>query len=310
MDSTIAVVFPGQGSQRAGMARDFHERYATSREVFAEASDALGFDVAALCFEEGPRLDLTEFTQPAILTAEIAMMRALERDLGLTASWFGGHSLGEYTALSAAGAIPFADAVRLVRTRGTLMQGAVPAGEGAMVAVTGDGIATRDLSAALAGLDVEIANENSKNQIVLSGLAADMEQARERVVAAAGTPVELVDLAVSAPFHSRRMRVIEPAFRDVLLGVAPRIDAARAKRVTSNLSGSFHTGVVDDLIDALTRQVSGTVRWIANMDAIGGVATRIFEVGPHRPLRSFFLAAGREVTSILSLKTAERALAS
>src|SRR5579859_3288912 len=98
----IAIVFPGQGSQRAGMARDFFEGFAVSRAVFAEASDALGFDVAALCFTEDPRLDLTEYTQPAILTAEIAMARGLE-EMGLRATCWGGHSLGEYTALCAAG---------------------------------------------------------------------------------------------------------------------------------------------------------------------------------------------------------------
>src|SRR5580700_2555039 len=101
MKST-AIVFPGQGSQRTGMALDFHERFRAARDVFAEASEALGLDVAALCFEDDPRLGLTEFTQPAILTAEIAMLRALQADLGLSASWFGGHSLGEYAALCAA----------------------------------------------------------------------------------------------------------------------------------------------------------------------------------------------------------------
>jgi [acyl-carrier-protein] S-malonyltransferase len=96
---SVAIVFPGQGSQRPGMARDFYERFAVSRDVFVEASDALGLDMAALCFDDDPRLDLTEFTQPAILAAEIAMLRPLEKEFGVSASLFGGHSLGEYTAL-------------------------------------------------------------------------------------------------------------------------------------------------------------------------------------------------------------------
>ncbi len=306
-----AVVFPGQGAQRAGMARDFHERFAVSREAFATASEAIGLDVAALCFEEDERLDRTEFTQPAILTAEIAMMRGLA-ELGLAATWFGGHSLGEYTALVAAGAMPLDVAVRVVRRRGALMQTAVPLGEGTMVAVIGDGIARVELRAALAGLEVDVANKNSAGQIVLSGATAQMDEACARVreaTAAAGITVELVPLTVSAPFHSRRMRAIEPAFRAVLDEVAPHIDAARATQVTSNLTGGFHTGTLDALLDALTRQVSGAVDWIANMDAIARAAETIYEVGPNRPLRGFFKSTGREITSIVSLKAGEKALA-
>lgn len=303
-------MFPGQGAQRTGMARDFHERFAVSREVFAAASEAIGLDVAALCFEEDPRLDRTEFTQPAILTAEIAMMRGLA-ELGFSAEWFGGHSLGEYTALVAAGAMPLEVAVRVVRRRGALMQTAVPLGEGAMVAVLGDGIARVDLGAALAGLEIDVANKNSAGQIVLSGATAHMDEACARVrEAAAPIAIELVPLTVSAPFHSRRMRAIEPEFRSVLDEVAPKIDAARAKHVTSNLSGTFHTGELGALLDGLTRQVSGAVSWIENMEAIAGVADAIFEVGPNRPLRGFFKSTGREITSIVSLKAAEKALAS
>lgn len=307
--SATAVVFPGQGSQRPGMARDFHDQFAVSREVFAEAGDALGLDVARLCFDDDRRLDLTEFTQPAILTAEIAMFRALEKEHGLSARCFGGHSLGEYTALCAAGAMRLDDAVRVVRRRGALMQSAVPAGEGAMVAVIGEGIASRDLAAALAGLEVDVANRNSRDQLVLSGAASDMERACERVrEAAAPVELELVPLTVSAPFHSRRMRAIEPELRAALEGVAPRIVAERAGAVTSNFTGAFHTGTLPELLDALVRQASGAVDWMANMEAIGKAAERILEIGPGRPLRGFFKTTGRDVTSILSVKTAEKAL--
>jgi len=307
--SATAVVFPGQGSQRPGMARDFHDQFAVSREVFAEAGDALGLDVARLCFDEDPRLDLTEFTQPAILTAEIAMFRALEKEHGLSVRCFGGHSLGEYTALCAAGAIRLDDAVRVVRRRGALMQSAVPAGKGAMVAVIGEGIGSRDLAAALAGLEVDVANRNSRDQLVLSGAASDMERACERVrETAAPAEIELVPLTVSAPFHSRRMRAIEPELRAVLEGVAPRVVAERARAVTSNFTGAFHTGILPDLLDALVRQASGAVDWMANMEAIGTTADRILEIGPGRPLRGFFKTTGRDVTSILSVKTAEKAL--
>ena len=306
----IAIVFPGQGSQRPGMARDFCDSFAASRAVFAEASEALGLDVSALCFGDDPRLDLTEFTQPAILTAEIAMFRALETQFGLSASVFGGHSLGEFAALCAAGAVPFDVAVKLVRRRGALMQAAVPAGEGAMVAVCGAGVAALDLAGALDADGVDVANENSPDQVVLSGPRAAMDRACERArELAIGVDLEFVSLTVSAPFHSRRMRGVEPDFRLALDEVAPRLSPGRASAVTSNFRGAFHTGEQADLLDALERQIGGTVRWMANMRALVPLANRILEVGPGRPLRGFFKSLGVEVTSIISCKTAEKAIA-
>ena len=283
------------------MARDFHERFQVARDVFAEASDALGLDVASLCFEEDPRLDMTEFTQAAILTTEIAMTRALEKELGLIATYFGGHSLGEYAALCASGAMPLEVAVRIVSQRGALMQAAAPAGKGAMVAAIGEGIGELDLRPALEGVEVDVANRNSRNQIVLSGLASDMDLACAKVREAVGAPIELVPLTVSAPFHSRHMRAVELEFRGLLESMGPRLVAPRARCVTANFTGGFHTGELGDLIDSLTRQISGVVDWIANMNALGNVADRILEVGPNRPLRGFFKTTGLEITSIVSL---------
>ncbi len=294
------------------MARDFCDSFATSRAVFAEASEALSLDVAALCFSEDPRLDLTEFTQPAILTAEIAMFRALQTEFGVSASVFGGHSLGEFTALCAAGAVPFDVAVRLVRRRGALMQAAVPAGEGAMVAVCGPGVAELDLGGAVDAEGVDVANANSPDQVVLSGPAASMDRACARVrELAKGIDVEFIPLTVSAPFHSRRMRVVEPEFRRALdqAAAAGSFASERSSAVTSNFRGGFHTGVVADLLDALEHQIAGTVRWVDNMRALAGAADRILEVGPGRPLRGFFKSLGVEVTSIISCKTAEKAIA-
>jgi [acyl-carrier-protein] S-malonyltransferase/trans-AT polyketide synthase/acyltransferase/oxidoreductase domain-containing protein len=306
----IAFVFPGQGSQRAGMARDFCDSFAASRAVFDEASEALGLDVAALCFNDDPRLDLTEFTQPAILTAEIAMLRAIEQEFGLSASVFGGHSLGEFTALCAAGAIPFPVAVRLVRRRGALMQAAVPPGEGAMVAVCGAGVAALAIAEAVDTDGIDVANENSPDQVVLSGPAAAMDRACARAREMAnGIDLELVSLTVSAPFHSRRMRAIEADFRRELDQAAPRFAPERASAVTSNFRGGFHTGEREDLLGALEHQIGGTVRWVANMKALMAAADRIIEVGPGRPLRGFFKSLGVEITSIVSCKTAEKAVA-
>ena len=288
------------------MARDFHGRFAASREAFEEASEALGLDVAALCFEDDVRLDQTEFTQPAILTAEIAMMRALERDFGMRPSFFGGHSLGEYTALCAAGVFSLATAVRLVRRRGALMQHAVPLGDGAMVAVIAEGVADRALGKQLT--DVDLANCNSVNQVVLSGERAAIERASGRIAELlAGVPHEIIALNVSAPFHSRMMRGIETDFRATLDAAA--MSPERASIVTSNLTGDFHRPDREAIVDALTRQLSGTVDWISNMRALSSVAEEIYEVGPGRPLRGFFKSTGRDVTAIISVTSAERGLA-
>jgi malonyl CoA-acyl carrier protein transacylase len=302
----VALVFPGQGSQRAGMAKDFHEQFAVAREAFAEASEALGLDVGKLCFEEDPRLDLTEFTQPAILTAEIAMTRALG-ELGLRGTRFGGHSLGEYTALCAAGVLPLATAVKIVRRRGALMQVAVPAGQGAMAAIIAEGIADLDLAAKLEPLGVDVANRNAQNQVVISGPAAPVEEASRRMPELLGDLAHrVVPLNVSAPFHSRMMRVIEDEFR-ALLGEAG-LDAARASAVTSNFTGGFHGAEPAALVDHLTRQISGTVRWIENMQALIAGSGAIFEVGPNRPLKGFFKTAGKDIASIISVKAAEKEL--
>jgi [acyl-carrier-protein] S-malonyltransferase/trans-AT polyketide synthase/acyltransferase/oxidoreductase domain-containing protein len=307
--SSVVVVFPGQGSQRPGMARDFCDAFAVSRQVFAEASDALDLDLVAICAGEDGRIDLTEFTQPAILTAEIAMFRALQSELGLTASRFGGHSLGEYTALCAAGVLPLATAVRLVRRRGALMQTAVPVGEGAMTAVLGTGVAERDLSASLARLEVDVANRNAPDQIVLSGPAARVPTAAERVATSLGGDLDkLVPLNVSAPFHSWMMRPIEPTFRAELEASRHVIDPRRARAVAANVTGGFHAADTDAIIDALTRQISGTVDWIANMRALAANASEVFEIGPNKPLRGFFQRVGVTARAIISVRTAEREL--
>jgi [acyl-carrier-protein] S-malonyltransferase/trans-AT polyketide synthase/acyltransferase/oxidoreductase domain-containing protein len=291
-----ALVFPGQGSQRVGMARDFHDEFAAARDAFAEASAACGADLAAISFGDEPRLNLTEFTQPCILTAEIAMARVLAAEVGLEAGWFAGHSLGEYTALVAAGVLPLGDAARLVRRRGALMQEAVPAGEGAMLAVIGRGLDITEIRAALEGLEVDAANHNSSSQIVISGSASAVAEARQRL---AGKGRRLVPLNVSAPFHSRFMREVEAKFAPDL--AAATLDAARAPRVASNYTGGFHAADPAAVRDALVRQISGTVRWVDNMRGLSERATRIVEVGPGKPLSGFFKDAGVTVEAITDL---------
>ena len=306
LSSATTVVFPGQGSQRAGMGRDFADRFAASRLAYEEGSEALGLDLAGLCFEEDPRLSLTEYAQPAILVTEIAMLRGLTEAFGFEARRFGGHSLGEYTALVAAGALPLASAVRIVRERGRLMQQAVPVGQGRMLAVIGRELDVVAVERAIAGLTVTVANDNSPEQVVLSGLADDVAAAEDRLASDAG--LRLVPLDVSAPFHSPLMVRIEPAFAGVLESF-DGWDASRAPAVTSNLTGGFHDADPVTLRARLVHQISGTVRWRSNMTALAGGTSRIVVVGPGRPLRGFFKAVGVSVESVTDVRGATRAFA-
>jgi len=310
MPSTeTAIVFPGQGSQRAGMGQDFHESSPPARLAFQEASEALGLDLTALCFTPDERLARTEFAQPAILVTEIAMLRALEAEIGLRASWFGGHSLGEYTALVAAGALPLGEATCLVRERGRLMQAAVPVGVGRMIAVIGDQLDRDRIETATADLQVSVANDNSPKQIVLSGVAADTRVAETRLPDALGCNLRFIELDVSAPFHSSLMLPVEASFGPVLRAAGASIDPTRAGRVTSNYTGTFHAADRDAVIDSLIRQISGTVEWRANMEALAGQAARFVEVGPGRPLRGFFKALDIDVTAITDRRSTTRAAA-
>lgn len=304
----IVVVFPGQGAQKTGMAKDFYEAFSASRDVFEEVSDAISEDMRALCFQEDPRLNLTEYTQPAILTAEIAMFRALRAEMGLSAARFGGHSLGEYAALVAAGVIPLAEAARLVRERGRRMQEAVPVGAGAMTALIARDIDIGAVRSAVDGLVVDVANHNSPEQVVLSGASDDIDAAEERI-AAAVPGGRLRRLTVSAPFHSRLMEPIEAGFRILLEGSAATWDPANTAQVASNFSGGFYPSQdAGAVVSGLTSQISGAVRWVDNMAALSEGAGRIIEVGPKRPLRGFFRTVGVSVDAITNLTMARRAL--
>lgn len=292
------------------MGRDFFDRFASSRRTYEEAADAAGFDVAALCFEEDERLSLTEYSQPAILTTQIAMVCALAEGWGVAAQRFGGHSLGEYSALVAAGVVPLGDAVRIVRERGRLMQAAVPVGEGTMAAALGTGLDRGSIASTLAGLGVDVANDNSDGQVVLSGPAAAVKQAGELLLANPATGVQrLVDLEVSAPFHSRMMAPIEESFSEVLREASARWDVARASAVTSNLTGEFHDTDAGLLCERLVGQLSATVRWRDNMRAIADTGAAVYEVGPSRPLRGFFRSVGIDVVSVVDVRSAEKAFA-
>ncbi|MHB9097518.1 MAG: ACP S-malonyltransferase [Syntrophales bacterium] len=303
-----AAVFPGQGSQRPGMGRDFFEQMPESRAAYEEAADSLGWDVAAVCFSDDARLDLTEYTQPCLVTTEIAMLRGLAARYGFCPTLFGGHSLGEFTALVAAGALPFAASLKIVQARGRLMQSAVPAGVGAMTAVIADDLSAEGIEGPIGGLAVDIANINSSRQIVLSGEAGAIAEAETRLRAALDVPaLRFVRLNVSAPFHSRLLEPICAPFRSILGEWGGGLDAERAGRVVSNYRGGFHSGGREEIIESLALQISHTVQWKQNMTLLASQAGAIWEIGPGRPLRDFFRTIGVACTSVTTLASAEKA---
>ena len=307
-EDKIAVVFPGQGAQRTGMGKDFYDNISVSREVYEEASQAAGWDIADMCLGDDERLNLTEFTQPCILTTEIAMLRGLEVLFGFSPTFFGGHSLGEFTALVTAGALPLSEAVRIVQIRGRLMQDAVPVGRGAMAAVISDNVDTEVVRLSLKGLPIDIANINSANQIVISGEAMAMPEAEARLqeALAKDRPFRFIPLNVSAPFHSRYMSTIVEPFEEILRAIGKGIVQDKSVTVTSNFRGIFHSGLYEDLIYNLVSQLNHPVLWVDNMSALASLAEAIYEVGPGRPLRDFFKTMSITCTSITTLAAAEK----
>jgi [acyl-carrier-protein] S-malonyltransferase len=308
MEKIVACVFPGQGSQRPGMGKDFYDNIPVSKQTYDEASDALGWDVSAMCFGEDERLNLTEYTQPCILTMEIAALRGLACLYGFSPTIYGGHSLGEFTALLAAGVLTLAEAVKIVHIRGRLMQKAVPLGEGGMAAVISQNIDMTLLRKHLTDIPVDVANVNSAHQVVISGRLSALPEAEKRLRAAfAHDPgFRFVTLNVSAPFHSRFMQTIEEPFAQTLREVGKHMTTMTGTKVTSNFTGGFHSDNREAIICCLVSQLSNTVRWIDNMKCIAAQTDIVYEIGPGRPLRDFFKTVGITCSSITNLPSAER----
>lgn len=286
--SNIAFIYPGQGAQKAGMGADFYENSASARELYDRSGEALGLDIRALCFTENDKLDLTEYTQAALVTTCLAMTRVVN-ERGLTPDITAGLSLGEYPAIVAAGGMDELDAVRLVRKRGLLMQNTVPAGVGGMCAVMG--MAADKIEEMIAGIEeVTVANYNCPGQIVITGKKEAVETAADRLQEAGAK--RTVMLNVSGPFHSP---LLLPAGEE-LAGELESI-VLRPLRVpyVANVTEEKITDI-GETKGLLARQVSSPVRWMQSMEAMiaDGVDTFV-EIGPGRILAGFMKKIDRSV---------------
>ncbi|GLI38847.1 ACP S-malonyltransferase [Geobacter hydrogenophilus] len=293
--SKRAFIFPGQGSQYPGMGKDLADNFAIARKTFEEADDALGDNLSRLCFD-GPedQLKLTANTQPSILTVSVAALRVLQEETGLSAQYFAGHSLGEYSALVAAGALQFADAVRTVRARGTFMQEAVPVGVGAMAAMLSiePDVLAAICAEAAQGEEVSPANFNSPGQIVIAGHTGAVNRAIE-IAKAKGFRKAML-LPVSAPFHSSLMVPAGERLAGVLAAITV---GAFSAPVVTNVEAKPN----DDkarVKELLVRQVSAPVLWDASvreMVALG--VTEFVEVGPGKVLSGLVKRVDKGVTT-------------
>lgn len=310
--SAMAFIFPGQGSQHPGMGKDLAEKFPAARQVFEQADDALGFSLSELCFN-GPaeQLQLTENTQPAILTVSIAALRAMQAEGFPGPEFVAGHSLGEYSALVAAGALQLTEAVRTVRARGRYMQEAVPVGAGAMAAILGADLETINAGCEQAseGEVCSAANINSPGQVVIAGAASAIDRAivilKERGARRA------MKLNVSAPFHCAMMKPAQDRlatdlstiqFSDSEMAVVTNVDASAVRSA-------------DQLRDSLVRQVSQPVRWLESVEFLISQGVKTFiEIGPGKVLSGLVRQIDRSVQCVnvedeASLRAAREAIA-
>jgi [acyl-carrier-protein] S-malonyltransferase len=308
----VAFIFPGQGSQHPGMGKDLAEKFPAARQVFEEADEALGFSLSALCFN-GPaeQLQLTENTQPAILTVSIAALRALQAEGFPMPQFVAGHSLGEYSALVAAGGLQLTDAIRTVRARGRYMQEAVPVGAGAMAAILGADLETVNAGCEQAseGEVCSAANINSPGQVVIAGAANAIDRAI--VILKERGAKRAMKLNVSAPFHCAMMKPAQDRlaadlssiqFSDSEVPVVTNVDARAVRNA-------------DQLRDSLVRQVSQPVRWLESVEFLISQGVKTFiEIGPGKVLSGLVRQIDRSVQCVnvedeASLRAAREAIA-
>ncbi len=311
--SKIAFIFPGQASQYSGMGREIHDSHPEAAAVFRRADEVLGFPLSAMCFQGSEdELKLTENTQPAILTVSVAVLQVL-RQRGLVPDFVAGHSLGEYSALVAAGGLTFDDAVLAVRKRGRYMQAAVPVGVGAMAACLGMDLATVEAvcAAVREGQVLVPANINCPGQIVVAGHAEPVDRAI--TYAKKQGLGRMIRLPVSAPFHCELMR---PAQEQMAQDLSRIAFGDLAVPLVTNVDARFITAGADAR-DSLVRQVTGSVRWQASVEGLAAAGADVFvEVGPKTVLsqmvrkispeaRTFAVEKPAEIDTVLAaLKTA------
>lgn len=293
-----AFIFPGQGAQYVGMAKDFYDRFPRCREVFRTASGAAGYSMEEICFEENEKIHETKYTQPALLTASCAILEAVKAS-GIHADFVAGLSLGEYCALTAAGTLPLKDAVQIVCHRGIYMEEEVPAGEGAMAAVIGKKpVPVEEICEKTEGI-VGVANYNCPGQKVISGEVRAVEEAGKAMLAAGASRV--VPLQVSGPFHSPLLAGAAKKLRKLLESYeiqAPQI--AFVSNVTAETVKN-----TEKLKELLGRQVCSPVRWQQSMEYMvqNGVDTFI-EIGPGHTLGNFAKKIDRSLR-IYNVETVE-----
>jgi [acyl-carrier-protein] S-malonyltransferase len=282
-NNNLAFVFPGQGSQYVGMGKHLSAQFAIAKEVFAEADDALGCSLSELCFS-GPETDLklTENTQPAILATSVAALRVLETETSLRPSFVAGHSLGEYSALVAVGALWFGDAVKIVRERGRLMQQAVPAGEGAMAVIIGlemDEVGSLCVDASQ-GEVVSPANFNGAGQVVIAGARSAV--GRAMALAKERGAKRVLELPVSAPFHCQLMQPAAEGLQKILSAIDVQPFSVG---VITNVDAEVNRDV-DRVKSLLSEQAVRPVRWEESVKKLAQLGcTRALEIGPGKVLK-------------------------
>lgn len=286
--SKIAFIYPGQGAQKAGMGADFYENSALAKELYDEASARLRLDLKALCFEKNELLDLTEYTQAALVTTSLAMTRVL-KERGLCPDMTAGLSLGEYAAIAAAGGMDELDAISLVRRRGILMQNTVPKGVGSMCAVMG--MEAEKIEEVICDMeDVQIANYNCPGQIVITGKTEAVEQAAKSLKEAGARRAMMLN--VSGPFHSK---MLEPA-GDLLLEELEKVEFHELQIPYVTNVTAENVNDIKETKELLKKQISESVRWMQSVEHMieEGVDTFV-EIGPGKTLTGFLKKINPEV---------------